>query len=217
MTTAVLIDDHAVFREGLRYIFESLSGPRVVGETSRPEEAGALVEATSPDVVVLDMMFRDSAEGIAAAGEILQRRPDARILFCTMCEDAEKIAAAIHAGALGYVTKDQSAPELLRAVHSVARGIRYLPDALRRRGESHGATRSERLALLTSREREVFDLTVAGLTSSATGTQLGISARTVETHRARILSKLQARSATDLVRLAAGAGLLPRDDLAARQ
>lgn len=211
MTTAVLIDDHAVFREGLRFLFDALDGPRVVGEASRPEEAGALVAATSPDVVVLDMMFPAPVDGIAAAEEILRLRPGTRILFCTMCEDLGRIEAAMRVG-LGYVTKDLSAPELVHAIQSVARGDRYLAERLRRRTQEPVASRDDRLARLTSREREVFDLTVAGLTSSATAARLSISARTVETHRARILAKLQVRSATDLVRFAAGAGVLPPED-----
>jgi DNA-binding NarL/FixJ family response regulator len=210
VTTAVLIDDHAVFREGLKLLFEAHSGPRVVGESSRPEEAADLVAATAPDVVVLDMMFPAGVDGVAVASEVLRRQPAQRILFLSMTEDAAKVSDALRAGALGYITKDQGARELLEAIDVVARGGRYVPDHLRRALEQYAAQggRRDRLSRLTAREREVFDLTVAGLTAHAAGDRLGISARTVETHRARILSKLHAHSAADLVRIAAETGVL---------
>ena len=212
MTTAVLIDDHPVFRDGLKLLFEAHAGPRVVGEASRPEQASDLVTATSPDLVVLDMMFDADVDGVAVATELLRRDPARRILFLTMTTDAGKVSDALRAGALGYVTKDQAAAELLHAIDVVASGNRYLPDVLQRAVEQHraqGGAKHDRLARLTSREREVFDLTVCGLTAQAAGERLGISARTVETHRARILSKLHAHSAAELVRIAAELGAIP--------
>jgi DNA-binding NarL/FixJ family response regulator len=213
MTTAALIDDHPVFRQGLKLLLEAQGGPRVVGEASGAAEAMQVVAATRPDVVVLDLVFPGGESGISIARQLLGQNRMQRILFCTMAKDPSRVADAFEAGALGYVTKDQSAQELLDAVRAVAAGRRYVASALRTEdveGERRALQeRNRQLDLLTPRERQVFDLTIGGLTASAIGAQLSISTRTVETHRARILQKLHARSVLDLVRIAAQHGLLP--------
>ena len=201
--TAALIDDHQVFRDGLKRLFELNGSPSVVGEASGVPEALAVVRATRPDIVVLDLVL-SGASGIEVALRLLQENPSQRILFLTMVKDRAQVADALDTGALGYATKDQSAQDLLEAVRTVGAGQPYLAPSLvaeRGRGKVH-------IGLLTSRERQVFDLTIRGLTARDIGEQLSISARTVETHRVRILRKLDAHSATDLVRIAARAGIL---------
>lgn len=213
-TTAALVDDHPIFREGLKLLFELHGFPQVVGEASTAHDAYELVSATHPDVVVLDLVFPEGASGITVAQELLQRNPGQRILFLSMVKDEAQVAGALEAGALGYATKDQTAEDLFNAVRTVASGRTYLGTTLKleKIEEHRRLLRSEprlgQLASLTIRERQVFDLTVAGLTARDVGDKLSISARTVETHRARILRKLGAHSASDLVRLAARAGLL---------
>ena len=213
-TTAALVDDHPIFREGLKLLFELHGYPHVVGEASTANDAYELVSATHPDVVVLDLVFPEGASGIAVAQELLQRNPGQRILFLSMVKDEAQVAGALEAGALGYATKDQTAEDLFNAVRTVASGRSYLGTTLKSENveEHRRLLRSEprlgQLSSLTVRERQVFDLTVSGLTARDVGDKLSISARTVETHRARILRKLGAHSAADLVRLAARAGLL---------
>jgi len=213
--TAALVDDHAIFREGLKLLFEVHGDPRVVGEAADAREAVEMVSATQPDVVVLDMVFPNEASGIALAHKLLKRNPAQRILFLSMVKDESQVADALEAGALGYVTKDQSVDDLLDAVRTVAAGRPYLGRTLeaekieaRRRLLRESSGSIGRLSSLSMREREIFDLTVAGLTARAVGEKLGISARTVETHRARIQRKLGAHSVSDLVRIAARAGVL---------
>jgi DNA-binding NarL/FixJ family response regulator len=214
MTTAALIDDHPVFREGLKLLFELHGDPRVIGEASGADDGLEIVRATRPDVVLLDVVFGQGADGISAAHQMLRNNPAERILFVTMVKDEARVADAFEAGALGYATKDQSTQDILEAVRSVAAGQQYLARTLRldkveeQRRLRQANARLGNIALLTDRERQVFDLTVAGLTASRIGEQLSISRRTVETHRARIFSKLGVSSATDLVRLAARAGVL---------
>jgi DNA-binding NarL/FixJ family response regulator len=208
MTTAVLVDDHPVFRQGLKLLFELHGDPVVVGEASNGVEARQILDGIHPDVVLLDMVLGDGAGGISVARELLEDDASRRILFLSMVKDERRVTEALNAGAFGYATKDQSAAELIEAVRMVASGSRYVASSLARPDGARSAPRGGSLSLLTDRERQVFDRTVAGLTAAAIGSELAISPRTVETHRARILSKLGARSATELVRIAARAGLL---------
>jgi len=213
VTTAILVDDHQVFREGLGRLFEMHGVPRLLAQSSRADEACELAAATRPDVVILDLIFAGAEEGLSTARRLLDRNPSERILFLTAVKDALKVADAFDAGALGYATKDQGWRDIIDAVEVVSRGRQYLSttlindpveqDRLKRRGRS-----LEELALLTERERQIFDLTAAGLTAAQIGSKLSISARTVESHRMGISGKLGLRSVMDIVRYAARAGLL---------
>jgi DNA-binding NarL/FixJ family response regulator len=207
--TAALIDDHVLFREGLKRLFELYGTPSVVGEASGAPAAYDVVSATRPDVVVLDVLLSGGESGIGIAERLLRRNPRQRILFLSMVKDRAQVEGALQTGALGYATKDQGAHELLEALRMVGAGHRYLAPSLAARhvmAAVRGVT--PHLGLLTGRERQVFDLTVTGLTSREIGDRLAISSRTVETHRVRILRKLDAHSATDLARIAAREGLL---------
>ena len=209
-----LVDDHRLFREGLRALLSAQPDLQVVGEAAEPTEACALVDAEDPELVVVDVLLGRSS-GVALARELLRRSPRRRVLMLSMLLDEEHAAEALEVGALGYAGKAQSLDEVLDAIRTVAAGRVYVPavlsrfvvqDYLRlRRGEGPAETP---LGRLTRREREVFDLIVAGGTTAAIAARLLISHRTVETHRSRILHKLRARSAADLVRLAARLKLL---------
>jgi len=208
--TAVLVDDHVLFREGMKRLFELHGSPEVVGEASGGADAYEVVPAVRPDVVVLDLVLGDGSSGTDVARGLLARNPRQKILFLSMVKDRPQIEAALRTGALGYATKDQSASDLLDAIDAVGAGKKYLAPALAiwdRTELAQGPAHPD-LGLLTAREREVFDLTVTGLTAREIGDRLGISSRTVETHRVRILRKLDAHSATDLARIAAREGLL---------
>src|SRR3954469_5496449 len=115
MTTAALIDDHPVFRQGLKLLFEAQGGPKVVGEASDSAEALAVVAATHPDIVLLDLVFPGGENGLSIARQLLGQNRSQRILFLTMAKDASRVVDAFDAGALGYATKDQSSEELLQA------------------------------------------------------------------------------------------------------
>jgi DNA-binding NarL/FixJ family response regulator len=211
-----LVDDHRLFREGLRALLASQPDLQVVGEAAEPSQACALVDAEDPDLVVVDVLL-GTASGVALARELLRRSPRRRLLMLSMLLDEEHAAEALEVGALGYAGKAQSLDEVLEAIRTVASGRVYLPTVLSRfvvqdylrlrRGE---AAPDSPLARLTRREREVFDLIVGGGSTAQIAAQLSISHRTVETHRSRILHKLKARSAADLVRLAARLKLLPQ-------
>jgi len=211
-----LVDDHRLFREGLRALLAAQPDLSVVGEAAEPGEACSLVDASDPDLVVLDVVLANGASGLALVRELLRRLPQRRVLMLSMLLDEQRVAEALEAGALGYAGKAQSLEEVLEAIRTVAAGRVYVPPVLSRfvvqdylrlrRGE---AKPDSPLSRLTRREREVFDLIVAGGTTASIAKGLFISQRTVETHRSRILHKLKARSAADLVRLAARLDLLP--------
>jgi DNA-binding NarL/FixJ family response regulator len=187
---------------------------RIVAEASNAQEAIPAVRASQPHVVVLDVML-PGMSGIGIARELLRDDPSRRVLALSMVADEAHVADALQAGVLGYACKSQSAAEVMEAIRTVARGETYLApqvsgfvvsDYRRLRG-GDDSTRSP-LATLTAREREIFELCIQGNPTAAIARQLSISPRTVETHRGRILRKLNAHSAVDLVRLAARWGLL---------
>jgi DNA-binding NarL/FixJ family response regulator len=212
-----LVDDHRLFREGLRVLLASQPDLQVVGEAAEPGEACALVDAEDPDLVVVDVLLGTSS-GVALAREMLRRAPRRRVLMLSMVLDEEHAAEALEVGALGYAGKAQALDEVLEAIRTVAAGRVYLPMALSRfvvqdylRLRRGDAPTESPLNRLTRREREVFDLIIVGGTTASIAMQLAISHRTVETHRSRMLHKLRARSAADLVRLAARLKLLPKN------
>jgi two-component system, NarL family, response regulator NreC len=215
----VIIDDHAVFRDCLKLLLNPHPDIEVVGEAWQLDEALEVVSRTAPDVIVLDVRL-GGFDGIEFTREILRRDPRARILMLTMVDEPAFAASAFAAGALGYATKSDSSDDVAHAIRSVAERRRYLsrvlsPAAVESEREASARPGADPLARLTRREREVFDLTLTGATSGEIGKKLSISARTVETHRGRILHKLDARTTLDLVRLAARLGLLDSQQPAA--
>lgn len=209
-----LVDDHLLFREGLRAMLATAPDFRVVAEASNAQEAIPAVRASQPEVVVLDVML-PGVSGIAIARELLREDPNRRMLALSMVADEPHVADALAAGVLGYACKSQSAAEVMDAIRTVARGETYLAPQVSgfvvsdfRKMRSGGEGTRSPLAALTAREREIFELCVQGNPTAQIARQLCISPRTVETHRGRILRKLDAHSAVDLVRLAARWGLL---------
>jgi DNA-binding NarL/FixJ family response regulator len=213
MATVALVDDHAVFRAGLRNLLAREPGLDVVAEAGEARAAYHAVETTRPDVVVLDVGL-PGTNGIAVGREINRLAPQTKILALSMYSDAEHVSQAFEAGMLGYATKAQPAGEVVDAIRTVAQGRRYLAPSFSPamledyQSQRRSGAPASPLRALTSREREIFDLTVRGLSNEAIARQLGISRRTVETHRSRILRKVHAHNAMDLVRLAAQLGIL---------
>jgi DNA-binding NarL/FixJ family response regulator len=206
--TVAVIDDHAVYRAGLRAVLHG-ADMQVVAEAREAQEGYAAVEAAKPDLVLLDLKL-PGPDGITVARELLRRDPQRRVLMVSMRLEESIVADALAAGALGYFGKEQSIEDLLCAIRTVADGRTYLPPGISaedievrlRRG------RMGPLGLLSGREREVFELLVRGFNNEDVASHLGISRRTVETHRSRILRKLHVHSAVELIRLAARHGLL---------
>lgn len=209
VTTLALIDDHPVYRAGLRAVLSGESDLRVVAEAGDAQAGYAAVEWAQPDLVLLDVAL-PGPDGVTAARELMRRDPKRRLLMVSMRVEEHTVADALFAGALGYAGKDQPVDELLQAVRTVAQGGTYLPPRVSAEG-IEARLRSRRpgpVGLLSAREREVFDLLVRGFNNAQAAAQLTISRRTVETHRSRILKKLHVHSAVELLRFAARHGLL---------
>lgn len=204
-----LVDDHRLFREGLRAVLAREPDLEVAGEAEDARGAYELVEQAQPDVVLMDVGLR-GMNGIAATRELARRRAPGRVLMLTMHAGEDFVAQAFTAGAAGYALKSQSSPEIVEAVRVVARGRAYLcpqisrlavEDFLRgRRDEEHDPGPCD---TLSPREREIFDLLVRGHSNAMVAKELCISVKTVETHRAHILKKLHVHSMVELLRFAA--------------
>ncbi|MDX6266730.1 MAG: hypothetical protein QOD70_1470 [Frankiales bacterium] len=209
MTTVVLVDDHRMFRSGVRAEIERLgdSPVSIVGEASTVAEAIALVDRLQPDVVLLDVHMPDGG-GLAVIAGVAA---PSRFLALSVSDAAEDVIAVIRAGARGYVTKTVSADELVDAVRRVADGdavfsprlAGFVLDAFR----SDVPVVDEELDRLTAREREVLRLLARGYAYKEIAAELFISLKTVETHASAVLRKLQLSNRRELSRWAEGRSL----------
>lgn len=205
----VLIDDHALFREGLRAVLAADRHLTVVGDAGSGREAVELANRTAIDVAVLDVMLPDRP-AVSVIRELRRIQPRCRILALSMVETPYIVAELLRAGAAGYAVKAQSTEEILDAIHAVAGGRSYLAPRLPREQIDAllAGNQTGPIAQLTTREREVFDLLIRGWNNDRIAGALAIAVRTAETHRQNIMTKLGVHSIVELLRLAARHGLL---------
>jgi two-component system, NarL family, response regulator NreC len=202
--TVVIADDHAVVREGLRLLLEAEDDLAVVGEASDLSQTRAVLRAHSPDVLLLDLhMGRELSLGTLS--ELRSTSPQTAVVILTMEDDPAFVAPAWAAGAAGYVLKEASRTELVRAIRAVGRGGRYLDPSV-----GGWAMSSADEAALSERELEVLRLVALGYTNAEIAKRMYISARTVETHRANLQAKLRISSRPELVRYALERGVIHR-------
>ncbi len=199
----LLVDDHAVVRQGIRRFLEEDQTIDVIAEASDGAEGIRLVEAHRPDVAVLDIRM-PGMTGVEAARRIKDRFPDTRILILTAYDDDPYVFALLEAGADGYVLKTASANELVSAVHTVHRGESALSPEIATKVVRQATSRgpegaADQIEPLTPREIEVLRLVARGMTNREAGQELGISHRTVQGHLASIYGKLDASSRTEAV------------------
>jgi DNA-binding NarL/FixJ family response regulator len=205
----LIADDHAIVREGLRHVLGSDAGFDVVGEATDGGEAVRLAEALSPDVVVLDLSM-PGLSGLEAAERIRQSVPGACILVLSIHDHEEYVLQSVRAGAHGYLRKDSSPAELRGAIRALVEGGSFFSAPVARTLSS--ALRNEqRVASLTARERDVLVEIARGASNKEMASRLGISVRTVESHRDALMRKLGIKGTAALTRFALDTGLLSRD------
>lgn len=202
----LLVDDHAIVREGYRRLLEEEPSIQVIGEAANAEQARERASALGPDVVVMDIALPGSS-GIEATIRMLREQPHLRILMFSMYDDAIYASRALEAGALGYLSK-ASAPEVLvRAIYAVSRGERYVSaDVATNLARSAAQPGRSELEALSPREFEVLRLLVQGETVRSISEKLGLSEKTVANHQSAIREKLGARNSAQLARLVARVG-----------
>ena len=211
----LVADDHALFRAGVRKLLQSFSDVDVVGEAADGQEAVRLTEQHRPDVLLMDIAMPE-LNGVDAASRLTREASPTRVVILSMHTGEEYVLRAIRAGAAGYLLKDASPTELEQAVKAVARGEIYLSPAVSRYVvedyvRQTGADRQTPLDRLTPRQREILQLIAEGNTTKAIATKLGLSVKTVETHRAQLMERLEVHDVASLVRLAIRLGLVPPD------
>jgi DNA-binding NarL/FixJ family response regulator len=207
----LIADDHPVFRHGVRALLESTPEVEVVGEVTTGEEAITLAESLQPDVVLMDIQM-PGINGIDATRRIVQTSPYIRVLVVTMFQDDGSVFAAMRAGARGYILKDATKDEILRAIRAVGNGEAIFSPAIASRVLAYFAAPASSLPKgvfpeLTDREREILDWIVKGATNAEIAARLDLSVKTVSNYVSNIFSKLQVADRVQAIMRAREAGL----------
>lgn len=208
----LLVDDHAMFRSGLRALIGLEEDLEVAGEASDGERAVEQARILKPDVIVMDISM-PGAGGLEATRRIAALELPCRVLVLTVHAEEEYLVPVVQAGASGYLTKTSADEDLVEAIRTVARGQVYLPTQattllLREYKNLEDDEDAQELRKLSAREQEVLALTAEGFSSREIGEKLFISPKTVDTYRSRITSKLGLDHRSELVRFALRTGLL---------
>ena len=213
--TLLLVDDHPLIRQGLRHLLEGEPEFKVIGEAGDGLEALLLVERLKPNILVVDMMM-PGLNGLEVLRQMKHISPDTRAIVLSMQSADAYVLEALKNGAAGYVLKETGPSELVNAVREVTHGNQYLSIKISERLQVSGRkiidTPSDAYETLTTREREILQMTVEGQTSQEVGDKLTISPRTVEVHRSNLMNKLGLRNQTDLIRFAIKRGIISMDD-----
>lgn len=197
----LLVDDHELLRAGLRSALAEAAGVEVVGEASHGRDAVQLAKELRPDVVLLDLAMPE-LDGLETARRITRAAPRSRILILSGYADEAYVTRALSAGAAGYALKGESPEVLVKAIHSVHAGGEWFSERLAKTvAKAKGGDLPK--SPLTHREREVLKLLAEGLTVREVAEILGLSQKTVDTHKTNLMKKLQLRNRVQLVRYAA--------------
>ena len=209
----LLGDDHTLVRHGLRKILEEQPDWEVVSEVGDGREAVREAVAHEPDAAIIDVAM-PPLNGVDATQQIVRRVPETKVLMLSMHADEAYVMRALQAGATGYMVKDSAGKELLKAVETVAAGRKYFSKSIERLVQDdndHRASASgfaDRYETLSAREREIFQLIAEARSNKEVAALLDISPATVETHRARILQKLDVHNIAEVVLYAVRRGII---------
>lgn len=210
----MLVDDHRLIRAGIRSLLSGIDGVDVIGEADTGREALAMAAATEPDVVILDVGLPE-LNGLEVAGRLAKEHPRVRVMILSMHTDRAYVRRALQAGATAYLIKGADVPELELALKAVMRGDTYLSPGISRglvgdylRGGGIGNLPQD---ALTRRQTEVLQLIAEGNSTKAIAKQLQVSVKTVESHRAELMDRLNIHDVAGLVRYAIRAGVISAD------
>jgi DNA-binding NarL/FixJ family response regulator len=209
----LIADDHALMRQGARLVLQARQGWRVVGEAANGREAVQKAIKLKPDVAVVDIGMPE-LDGVEVARQIREGVPSTKVLVLTMHESDQMVKRALDAGAVGYILKSDLTECLARAVKAVSEGKRFLTPKVSEivldgflKTKSQRQLRQQEGARITPRESEIIRLVAEGKTNKEIAAQLGITVRTVETHRANIMLKLGIHSLAELIHYAMRHGI----------
>jgi two-component system nitrate/nitrite response regulator NarL len=214
----LVADDHPVVRKGLQSCLERQESLKCVGEAADGDEALEKTLTLKPDVVLLDISM-PRRDGLAVTAALRKEAPQVKVLILSMHSNKEYLFRIIQAGAHGYVSKGASPDQLLHAIQSVHRGETFFSPEIAQAALNqlvNNGGKKEPFAQLTSREREVLILIAQGRSNKEIANQLGIGVRTIETHRERIMRRLDIHSVAGLTKFAIANGLVPLEDTQAQ-
>lgn len=209
----LLADDHTLMRQGLRHILESRADFDVVAESSSGIEAVEAARQHRPDVAIVDVAMKE-LNGIEATTQILKHSPHTAVLILSMYSDERYVLRSVKAGARGYVLKNSAGDELIHAIYAVQRGMAFFSPAVAKVFQDGYARLkdarevNDRFELLTDRERQIYQLLAEGNSNKEIANRLNLSLHTVETHRWRVMEKLDLHSTAELVLSAVRRGMV---------
>ena len=210
----IIVDDHPLFREGVKGLVERTSDYRCIGEAGSGAEALALARELTPELMTMDISLPDMS-GIEAVRSIMQEVPTVRILMLSMHSNFEYVAEALKAGARGYVMKEATSTRLVAAMDTLRSGEYFLDGQVSQdivaslsSAQQESNVQDERYALLSPREQQVMRLVAEGGSSRQIAADLGLSAKTVENHCTNLMKKLDVHTRMELVRYAARLGVI---------
>ncbi|MCF5673020.1 response regulator [Pseudomonas syringae] len=215
----LLIDDHALIRAGVRALESNIPGYAIVSETADGAQLTSLAQRLQPDIILLDICMKN-VDGLCVLKQLRQAHPHCKVLILSMCSDPDMIQRALEAGAHGYLLKDATITDLKQALDTVRSNECYLSPAIAHIviEHTHGATQHEkRLASkqrynLTARQLEILRLIVRGKSTREIASGLGLSIKTVETHRSQIMKRLQIYEVAGLVLFCVRERIISLDD-----
>ncbi len=213
MIRVVLVDDHGIVRQGVRTLLEEQADILVIGDCEEGAQALTLVQRMQPDVLVADLMM-PGLGGLDLIQRVRQSNPATQVVVLSMHANVAYVAESLRRGAIGYVIKQADIRELVSAVRAAAGGKRHLSPGIDEAGVRESLRLSatapiDPLEKLSQRERQVLECVARGHTNAEIAASLGLSRRTVETHRANMMRKLGLESQADVIRFALRRGLLP--------